>query len=106
MANKFSWSDQSEFTPQPQAASKTKFSWDNQEEFKPNPEGPSLARQVTRGLVDSLPMVGGLVGGIVGTPADGFYFHGPFDTSDDAIQWAEKRIKTDAWSISELTEPD
>jgi len=38
---------------------------------------------------------------IVGDPASGFAFHGPFDTPDDAITWAENEIKGE-WSVSEL----
>jgi hypothetical protein len=34
-----------------------------------------------------------------GDLADGFVFHGPFDTHDEALEWAEKQRSLADWCI-------
>ena len=40
---------------------------------------------------------------VQGNPSDGFIFHGPFKTSDDALDYADKNL--DSWWIVQLTKP-
>jgi hypothetical protein len=46
-------------------------------------ESPSYLKQAGRGVVDSLPMVGGMIGGLVGTPLD--VVSGPMGTVGGAV---------------------
>lgn len=34
---------------------------------------------------------------VCGTPSEGFTFHGPFDTVDDAVTWADVECESDYW---------
>jgi len=39
---------------------------------------------------------------VTGNPLDGLEFYGPFDTSDEAGEWAEKKIPNNEWWIATL----
>lgn len=41
----------------------------------------------------------------VGNPGEGFVFIGPFDTFEEALEYAEANLRRSAWSISELVRP-
>ena len=38
----------------------------------------------------------------VGNPIDGLRFYGPFATSDEAIEWAEKNFAHTEWWVAPL----
>lgn len=42
---------------------------------------------------------------MLGDPASGFYFHGPFDRHDDAIVFAERHLSHTTWWTIELHAP-
>jgi len=42
---------------------------------------------------------------IAGTPNDGFAFTGPFDSHEEALEWAENARLTDDWWIAPLDAP-
>jgi hypothetical protein len=43
---------------------------------------------------------------ITGGPVDGSTYHGPFDTADEAIEWADHSAAiTDCWWVAELNPP-
>ena len=39
---------------------------------------------------------------IVGNPLDGLAFHGPFEYSDSAVDWAEIHAVDSDWWVSEV----
>lgn len=41
-----------------------------------------------------------------GNPVDGFNYCGPFDTADDAVQYANTFDDDGPWWVVELTPPD
>jgi hypothetical protein len=43
---------------------------------------------------------------IVGDPASGFAFHGPFESQDAAAEWADDECRKDSWSTAPLEEPE
>lgn len=45
---------------------------------------------------------------VLGNVGTGFSFHGPFDTDDDAIEWADQATRKEGldWSVSLLNEPE
>lgn len=42
---------------------------------------------------------------VVGDPVSGFEFTGPFESHDEATEWAEAEIRTDSWWIAPMVEP-
>jgi len=40
--------------------------------------------------------------GITGNPVDGLFFYGPFTTSEEAIEWAERNHDGQDWWIAPL----
>jgi hypothetical protein len=42
---------------------------------------------------------------VIGSPSDGFTFHGPFDDHEDALHWVEGE-KNESWWISDLQAVD
>jgi hypothetical protein len=42
----------------------------------------------------------------VGTVQDGFVMVGPFADPQDGVEWAERMIKHESWSVCDLEEPD
>lgn len=42
---------------------------------------------------------------VSGNPIDGLVHHGPFETSRDAIAWADATIDDDEWWIARLSSP-
>lgn len=41
---------------------------------------------------------------VTGNPVDGFEYHGPFNTEDSAIEWADTFIE-DEWWLAHLDAP-
>lgn len=76
MAGKFSWDDLPDAKTAPVAgpsankgsAKAAKFDWDSMPDHQAEP--PGAFDGTTKNMIDSLPMIGGVVGGILGTPAD------------------------------------
>lgn len=68
MAPKFSWDDMPDGDVPSQPKSDGKFDWDSLPDH-PNSE-PGLFDGAVKSTIDSLPMIGGVVGGALGTPAD------------------------------------
>lgn len=64
---KFDWSQLQEEQPAPQSGG-GKFDWSQLQEE--TPKEPSFMAGSVKSAIDSLPMVGGVAGGILGTPAD------------------------------------
>ena len=42
---------------------------------------------------------------ITGNPVDGFFYYGPFDSAEEAIEWASVQHDTQDWWIAPLNEP-
>jgi hypothetical protein len=43
---------------------------------------------------------------VTGNPVDGFQFHGPFPSGNDAAEWAEQHCAREWWLIAPLEEPE
>ncbi len=43
---------------------------------------------------------------VVGDPVDGFDYVGPFDSSEQAQEWAQEFTDGDSWWVVELQSPD
>lgn len=43
---------------------------------------------------------------IVGDPASGFAFHGPFEDADAATQWADFFIQRQQWCVAPIDKPE
>lgn len=43
---------------------------------------------------------------VVGNPIDGFGFHGPFETEEEAVEYGENNNWDDNWNVAELQAPD
>lgn len=41
----------------------------------------------------------------LGDPFEGIKLFGPFDTAEDAENWAETEVKDESWSLVEVQEP-
>lgn len=42
---------------------------------------------------------------VIGNPFDGLSIHGPFDSHDDARQWAEDEGDSESWWVKEVEKP-
>lgn len=42
---------------------------------------------------------------IVGNPIDGFKVYGPFESGDEAINWASHTVDDEHWSLAWLWSP-
>jgi hypothetical protein len=42
---------------------------------------------------------------IIGSPIGGLFFYGPFNTRDEAVDWATIEITTDDWWVAPLAYP-
>lgn len=41
----------------------------------------------------------------IGNPFDGIVMYGPFDTTDDANEWADHEVSNDTWWVMSLMDP-
>jgi len=60
----------------------------------------------TEGHADAPIIAGAQTIVVSGNPVDGLCFHGPFDTSDEATEWAEGYIGEDWWIAALEKRPD
>lgn len=69
MPNKFSWDDMDDAHSGAAQTGGGKFSWDAMPDHPDQPQ-PGTFDGTVKNTINSLPMIGGVVGGILGTPAD------------------------------------
>jgi hypothetical protein len=41
---------------------------------------------------------------VIGSPTEGYTFHGPFDTIEEAEAWADQLKSYDSWWVADLME--